>query len=473
MFSYQNTYFRSGTMFRVLSFSILVFFISCTNKLKDGAIGPKIHVSDFGAIGDGVADDTKAIQAALDAAWGSNVILEFAPDKIYKVSSSNRNILPRCLFISGYNTIEIKGNGSKLIMANGQKGDIIQVHDTQNITISDLDFDGNMKTATQYTIGLNIREDKGIIQKVNVKNVNIENCKGPGISIEAREGILENITISNCYNPSGKSAGLQIINFNNYNMMSRYVLNSVHVDQCHAGINITGGGLRNNALIEIEGNDISSVNNFLYYGLKTAADVTMRLRNSEFSGNKSSGIFVNYPATKIELSNCNIKKNNVGCDFQKKSYYKLDSLFLEENTGSSIVFGGITEAENIFVKNNGIGFLTSEDMEELRLKKFHAIGNKQGFLLQSGKVFISEGTFSGNRYLSKPTNPLFDLKKGLKEVTIEDVDFSGSKVSSLFGFYGEEIDLHLVNCIGIGNVMTRSIQNDRARSIIEDGRRRN
>ena len=29
------------------------------------------EVSDFGAIGDGVADDSDAVQAAVDAGWGS------------------------------------------------------------------------------------------------------------------------------------------------------------------------------------------------------------------------------------------------------------------------------------------------------------------------------------------------------------------------------------------------------------------
>ena len=32
---------------------------------------PASEVSDFGAIGDGVADDTDAVQAAVDAGWGS------------------------------------------------------------------------------------------------------------------------------------------------------------------------------------------------------------------------------------------------------------------------------------------------------------------------------------------------------------------------------------------------------------------
>jgi hypothetical protein len=45
--------------------------------------GPIVYVKDFGAVGDGVADDTNAIQEALDA--GANIVFE--PQKNYKITS--------------------------------------------------------------------------------------------------------------------------------------------------------------------------------------------------------------------------------------------------------------------------------------------------------------------------------------------------------------------------------------------------
>lgn len=47
--------------------------------------GTPIYVKDYGAIGDGVADDTAAIQAALTAGAGNTTIFE--PDATYKVTS--------------------------------------------------------------------------------------------------------------------------------------------------------------------------------------------------------------------------------------------------------------------------------------------------------------------------------------------------------------------------------------------------
>jgi len=46
--------------------------------------GAAANVLDFGAVGDGVADDTAAIQAAIDSGAGS----VYAPTGIYKITST-------------------------------------------------------------------------------------------------------------------------------------------------------------------------------------------------------------------------------------------------------------------------------------------------------------------------------------------------------------------------------------------------
>lgn len=75
------------------------------SKLKD-----VVSVKDFGAVGDGVADDTSAIQAAINAAAGKTITLE--SNKTYLITSS--------LISSNNVSIDVSGAGKAVIYENGQ-----------------------------------------------------------------------------------------------------------------------------------------------------------------------------------------------------------------------------------------------------------------------------------------------------------------------------------------------------------------
>ena len=114
-------------------------WVSISSSVASPEGGP-VNVKDFGAKGDGVTDDTVAIQAALDEAQTSKSSIVF-PAGIYSVSG-----------LSVSNTIHIEGYGATLKAVNGANGaPIIMEFDNVNTgSIHGLTFDGNTANVTSF-----------------------------------------------------------------------------------------------------------------------------------------------------------------------------------------------------------------------------------------------------------------------------------------------------------------------------------
>jgi len=90
----------------------------------------QLNVRDYGAKGDGVANDTSAIQAALnDAVKGKGTVVLF-PFGTYRVTAA--------LTITGGNRIFVEGDGSVI---QGGREDLFRVQDTSNFQVSRLTYD--------------------------------------------------------------------------------------------------------------------------------------------------------------------------------------------------------------------------------------------------------------------------------------------------------------------------------------------
>lgn len=116
------------------------------NKLRD-----MVSVKDFGAVGDGITDDTAAIQAAINA---SNSV--YFPDGTYLVSAQ----------------IDLKADlmlqaetGAKILLQTGVTPYVLRGSATNNVTIRDLEIEGNGASgfSTVYI--------------TNATNVTVDNCK--------------------------------------------------------------------------------------------------------------------------------------------------------------------------------------------------------------------------------------------------------------------------------------------------------
>ena len=142
--------------------------------------GSRFHVDDYGAVGDGVTDDTAAIQAAFDAAEAvrdarAETYVEFGPGRVYLVSSMI-NVL----------NVSINGNGGTLL---------------SNTPITIMRIIGN----GQMYVDFNLRFST---EQSNSAAIGLELTDGVS---QASKNTFINIVARNCYigfyNQGGAAAG--------------------------------------------------------------------------------------------------------------------------------------------------------------------------------------------------------------------------------------------------------------------------
>lgn len=123
-------------------------------KLLNGYVTPEM----YGAKGDGITDDTVAIQTA----FNNGKHIEFTAGKTYKVSKgSNTTLYPDndapCVWINSKNDVTVIGNGAELHVEEHGQG-ILEIVNCNNVVVDGLKFSGH---GTFPTISNTGRGEKG------------------------------------------------------------------------------------------------------------------------------------------------------------------------------------------------------------------------------------------------------------------------------------------------------------------------
>ncbi len=193
--------------------------------------GIVFNALDFGAIGDGVANDTAAIQAAVNASTGNTL---YIPAGTYLVSSE--------IFLVSNITLAGEGPGTIIKIANGSYAAGTRIFTAtefggdggkNNITIQDITFDGNKGNIGTARSPI-ITYFKG--SNFSVIGCTFQNCEGICLNLSTiTENVkIENVKFINCGGAPDNSDGYrkQAIAFSNSTGGSATRTRSVLITNC-------------------------------------------------------------------------------------------------------------------------------------------------------------------------------------------------------------------------------------------------
>jgi len=330
-----------------VSSSNVTYTAGGTTRALNTKLAETVSVKDFGAVGDGVTDDTAAIQAALNSV----------------VATGGEVVFPSGVYLS--NPIQIKGNGvtvrglgkATLLYKSGNINDFVVVGDSgtayKNVTISDLYIDGNSigspsmgvddaamlvanyTDATVRNITFDDVKSKGLAivgsTEVNVSNIACRDIGLQAIIVDGSSGALpttKNVNLSNITVKGGSHSGVAIND------------GCVQVTLSNAVIDI--GSPTFDAISIRHAQDIA-VSNCIVRNARSGVKVFMlnegdqqtekvSISNCHAYGNADSGFQI-LGGKQVSLSNCTSDNNNFG--YQCASITIGATTYLPENISFS------------------------------------------------------------------------------------------------------------------------------------------
>ncbi len=204
-----------------------------------------ISVKDFGAEGDGVADDTAAIQAAINAAneAGGGTVLFMPVTYLAKNISMKNNV--KLLGVRGKTILKVPAGFDSQILSNTSQSTGVSV---DYFSVEGIIFDGN-KTASPRTVATSA-VGANIMTFFHGRDCIFRNASGYGLAMQGQPGYTSvagpqlDVYLENCYfvdNGDGATGGSDTYDGLDVKTCRRMTLINCHASgNSDQGINIRG-----------------------------------------------------------------------------------------------------------------------------------------------------------------------------------------------------------------------------------------
>jgi hypothetical protein len=232
--------------------------------------GSSVNVKDFGAVGDGVTDDTAAIQAAIDYVSTNDLGALFAPPGVYK---GNWAIKSDCVIV---------GAGRASTTFSPYIDGPVFATSTSNATVrfgfKDLRINGNSSFASNTGIKIGTTTASTWCDSIILDNCIVENCGSHGVyafGSSASGPFVQGLRVIDCMLDGNEGIGL----FLNGTVIETAILGSIITSNGD-----TGGTIPNCKLGKDVGGDVPSRVSFY--------TCTFNHNNALSSGNAGQAIFI-------------------------------------------------------------------------------------------------------------------------------------------------------------------------------------
>ena len=333
-------------------------------------IGP-INVKDFGAVGDGVTDDTVAVQAAIDS---SGRLIMF-PAGTYLITSTVTIPSNRYLKGEGIGITTIAVNSSLALTASvfkNQNIPVARVRQDENIRFSDMTFDGSGRTYIQYpTAGYATRGFiitlSGVINPV-IDNIELKGHQSLGIN---DLGCLNLCITNSIFKGNGKTDDIASPVYTQAFGSARRILDISNANPAIVTCDGVVTALVNGQSVLVEGSSMASVpdgdytvsnvsgSTFELTGIDTSSDSPFNQTMEGIVG--WAGTTSNFVGSQdVIISNCSFYNNlRSAVSFMPTKGGIIESCTFRNN-GESTIFS--TRANNLTIKDSIIDTTTLTDI---------------------------------------------------------------------------------------------------------------